>query len=126
VRAGFVVWSRGWTELRREDLGPLWEHLVLDLLRAQTDARSVHFWRDKRQREVDFVVARGRGAVHAVECKVSPSMFDPTGLIAFRERHPGGRNLLLVPSVPVAYPRRFRGLEVTVAGPQHLAALTEG
>jgi len=44
---GFVAFSRGWHDLRREDCGLLWEHLVLDTLLDSTKAGHVHFWRDK-------------------------------------------------------------------------------
>ena len=56
---GFVCFARGWDSLRAEDCGLLWEHLVLETLLSIPVAR-LHFWRDKQQREVDFVVPRGR------------------------------------------------------------------
>ena len=55
---GFVCHARGWDDLRPEDCGLLWEHLVLDTLIA-AGVPKVQFWRDKQQREVDFVVPRG-------------------------------------------------------------------
>jgi predicted AAA+ superfamily ATPase len=119
---GFVAWSRGWGELRREDMGLLWEHLVLDLLCALVDPRDVHFWRDKRQREVDFVVERGRGVVDAIECKMSVRGFDAKGLAAFRALHPKGRNFVVVPAGAESHTRRFGDLEATIVAPAHLAA----
>ncbi|MGA2659128.1 MAG: DUF4143 domain-containing protein, partial [Verrucomicrobiota bacterium] len=47
-------------------------------------APRVHFWRDKQQREVDFVVPRSRDAVDAIECKWKPDAFETRGLQAFR------------------------------------------
>ena len=60
---GLVCHARGWDQLRPEDCGVLWEHLVLDTLIA-AGAPKIHFWRDKQQREVDFVVPRGRDVGH--------------------------------------------------------------
>ncbi|RPJ76090.1 MAG: DUF4143 domain-containing protein, partial [Acidobacteria bacterium] len=57
---GFVAFVRGWTAIRDEDRGPLWEHLVLDVLRARPAGGAVAYWRDKTGREVDFVLPRGR------------------------------------------------------------------
>ncbi len=44
---GFVCYHRGWHDLRREDLGLLWEHLVLNELHAHLDRRAIHYWRQK-------------------------------------------------------------------------------
>ena len=111
---GFVAWSRGWGELRAEDCGILWEHLVLDGLRALPGPLRVQFWRDKRGREVDFVVPAGRGLQHAVECKWSGGALEPGGLRAFRDSCPHGRNFLCTPSTAATHSRRFGDLEVTV------------
>ncbi|KPK50109.1 MAG: hypothetical protein AMK72_02965, partial [Planctomycetes bacterium SM23_25] len=72
---GFVCYYRGWTGLRHEDLGALWEHLVLNELYAATQGRAVGHWRDKQRHEVDFVWApRGRSPL-AIECKWSAEAF---------------------------------------------------
>ena len=44
---------------------------MLDTLLSVEDPAKVLFWRDHQQREVDFVVPRGREAVDAYECKWS-------------------------------------------------------
>ena len=51
---------------------------------------KIHFWRDKQQREVDFVLPRGRDAADAIECKWKPDAFETRGLAAFREQYPKG------------------------------------
>jgi len=61
---GFVAYARGWDSLRAEDCGLLWEHLILDALVAAGLPRF-HFWRDKQQREVDFVVSPLHGSGYA-------------------------------------------------------------
>jgi predicted AAA+ superfamily ATPase len=99
---GFVAFVRGWTELRLEDRGPLWEHLVLDVLRAGVAGRQVSYWRDKSDREVDFVVPSGR-QVDAIECKIRPDRIDAKSLLAFREAYPAGRNFVVSPYVDHPY-----------------------
>jgi len=110
---GMVRYASGWEELRHGDLGLLWEHLVLDTLRA-APCTKIHFWRDKQQREVDFVIPRGREDVDAFECKWNPDAFEPRGLNAFRENYPKGRNYLLSPGVQHRSVRRMADLEVVV------------
>jgi predicted AAA+ superfamily ATPase len=109
---GFVCHVHGWEDLRASDLGLLWEHLVLDTLLSVPVPR-VAFWRDKQQREVDFVIPRGRAFVDAIECKWNVEAFEIRGLTAFRENYPRGRNFVVSPQVTTAYTRRHSGLEVT-------------
>jgi predicted AAA+ superfamily ATPase len=121
---GFVAWSRGWNELRTPDSGQLWEHLVLEALQARVVPRglNVHFWRDKQQREVDFVVPAGRSAAHAIECKWSTSGFETRGLAAFRAEHPRGRNFLVVPG-EATRERKFGALSVVITSAEDLPDL---
>ncbi|RPJ70928.1 MAG: DUF4143 domain-containing protein [Acidobacteria bacterium] len=116
---GFVAFVRGWTAIRDEDRGPLWEHLVLDVLRARPAGGAVAYWRDKTGREVDFVLPRGR-VVDAVECKVRPERFDPASLAVFRRAYPHGQNLVVSPGVTEPYDRRYGDRIVRVMGCQHL------
>ncbi len=116
---GFVAWSRGWNELRTEDCGLLWEHLVLETLLAAAEPMKLHFWRDKQQHEVDFVVARSRGQCDAIECKWSARAFDSRGLRAFRDAHPKGRNFLVTPS-NTAQVRQVGDLEIVFTGLEEL------
>ncbi|MDO8835029.1 MAG: ATP-binding protein [Vicinamibacterales bacterium] len=104
---GFVCFVRGWEQLREEDRGGLWEHLVLDVLRAAVGpARTVSFWRDKSDREIDFVVPHGR-AVDVFECKLRPDRMDRRSLDAFRSAYPQGRNFVVSPFVEAAYDFRL-------------------
>jgi hypothetical protein len=116
---GFVTYVRGWKDIRDDDRGLLWEHLVLDTLRAETGGEGLYHWRDKSGREVDFVVRRGR-EVDAVECKVNPDRLDPASLAVFREAYPRGRNFVVCPGIQDAYDRRFGGLVVRVVGARDL------
>jgi hypothetical protein len=113
---GLVCYTRGWGELRNDDCGPLWEHLVLDAFIAAGET-AIHYWRDKQQREVDFVLPRGRHGVDAVECKWHPKGFEPRGLLALRERYPQGRNYVLCPTEGEPYRKTVTGLEVVFLSP---------
>ena len=116
---GMICHARGWDRLRGEDCGVLWEHLVLDSLLA-ADLDKIHFWRDKQQCEVDFVVPRGRDAVDAIECKWRPQEFETRGLAAFRASYPKGRNYVVSPIEGRSYQRTQDGFEVTVLAPKEL------
>ena len=92
---GFVTHFRGWETLRPEDCGSLLEHLVLDELKAIFHTRKIQFWRDKQQREIDFVLLGKNGAVHTFECKWSADRFSTRNLNAFRQYYPNGENFLV-------------------------------
>jgi predicted AAA+ superfamily ATPase len=116
---GLVCHARGWDHLRAEDCGTLWEHLVLDTLLAAGVPR-IHFWRDKQQREVDFVIPHSREAVDAIECKWQPQAFEARNLAAFRAQYPKGRNLVVSPLSASAYDRVVGGLKVSFVSPADL------
>lgn len=116
---GFVTFIRGWQDVRDDDRGLLWEHLVLDVLRASVGSEGVFYWRDKSGREVDFVVRHGR-QVHAIECKISPDRFSPETLRFFRQVYPRGQNYLVCPGVSEPYRRRVDNLTLRVVGCGHI------
>jgi uncharacterized protein len=116
---GFVCHARGWDHLRPEDCGVLWEHLVLDTLIAAGVPR-IQFWRDKQQREVDFVIPRGRETVDAIECKWRPDAFDARGLETFRSMYPKGRNFVVSPLNGPAYSRIQKRLRIAFVSPADL------
>lgn len=124
---GFVAYFKGWDSLRDEDRGILLEHLVLGELLARISPRRVHYWRDKQHHEVDFIVEIGRRPeLLAIECKANPSKFDPGGLLAFRRRHPNGKNVVV--TVQTTPPGRIRrgGIEIELASLERLAHLLDG
>lgn len=116
---GLVCHARGWDKLRTEDCGVLWEHLVLDTLIA-AGVSKIHFWRDKQQREVDFVVPRGRDAVDAIECKWKPDAFETRGLAAFRALYPKGKNFVVCPLPGPGFERVQDGHKLAFASPGEL------
>lgn len=111
---GFVCYYRGWNELRHDDVGSLLEHLFLNEVHAHGAPLAVHYWRDKAQHEVDFVLLRRGGDPIAVECKVSERSFDARGLAVFRRRYPAGANWLVVPEGERTSTTTARGLDVEV------------
>lgn len=37
-------------------MGHLWEHCVLNEIHGYLQTRAIHYWRDKRGHEIDFVL----------------------------------------------------------------------
>lgn len=100
---GFVTFVRGWKEIREEDAGLLWEHLVLDILRAIYPAVSLFYWRDKSNREIDFIVRHQGNRVDAIECKINPGQFNFNTLKEFRIIYPEGENYCFSPRIKEPY-----------------------
>lgn len=117
---GFVSFARGWDPLRQDDMGVLWEHLVLEHLQAHLPDTPVRYWRDKDGHELDLVLARRRDEVDAIECKWNPGSFDGAALDVFRSYYPKGRNYLVSPSGAPGYAQRFGAHEVRVCTPSEL------
>ncbi len=109
---GFVCYHRGWHDLRSEDLGLLWEHFVLNEMHGMVQTRDVHYWRDKRGHEIDFVLARRRASPVAIECKWSGSQFDASSIKAFRRQYPRGENFVVANDVKRSYRRAYERIEV--------------
>jgi len=117
---GFITFVRGWDPLRPQDHGILWEHLVLEYLQASFPDQAITYWRDKEGREIDFVMARRRDHVDAVECKWNPSEFDPSALRVFRSYYPKGNNYIVCPLMDKLYMKRYGPLTVTICAPDEM------
>lgn len=113
---GFVCHMRGWDQLRPEDRGGLWEHLVLDQMRAHGLDGQPRHWRNKLGREVDFVLPGRREKPCAIECKWSSAAFKSEGLNAFRRLHPDGENIAVCSDVDRPRTERINGLVVRFTG----------
>ena len=109
---GFVCYYRGWSQLRQDDLGLLWEHFVLNEIMAHTQSREIHYWRNKSGQEVDFVLTRDRNLPVAIECKWSASGFSPRALLAFRRQYPDGENFVVAHDVDRAFRSNYNGIQV--------------
>ena len=109
---GFVCYHKGWEKLRREDLGYLWEHFVLNEIQARLQTRQINYWRDKRGHEVDFIFKKRGKPVIAIECKWSSDNFDSRGMEAFRRQYPDGKNYVVATDADRTFTRRFGEIEV--------------
>lgn len=119
---GFVCAHRGWTELRREDLGRLWEHYVLNEIVAHTQGTAVRYWRDKQGHEVDFVWAPRRGPLLALECKWSAKDFDPGGMLAFARHYPKAQLLVVATDAVPGFTRNYGDQAVEFVRPDQAVA----
>lgn len=122
---GFVCAARGWTELRPADLGPLWEHLVLNELLAHTQPRSLAYWRDKQGHEVDFVRASPGRRTLAIECKWSAGDFTPANFDVFAQHYPRAEFIVVAQDVQPGFVRNYRNLSVRFTNLPGLVAALE-
>lgn len=109
---GFVCYYKGWITPRAEDMGLLWEHLVLNELHAHLPRQQIHYWRDKSQREIDFVIARRGAEPIVIECKRSASNFDDEAIKTFRKAYPSGKNYVVALDVTRTYKRMVGDIEI--------------
>ncbi len=124
--SGFVSFARGWDPLRPDDYGPLWEHLVLEYLQAHGHEWKIQYWRDKTGREVDFVMARSRNEVDAIECKWDVAQFDVAAIKKFRSYYPHGKNFLVSPMADPGYSKKVAGLDIYVCSPEGWLKIVRG
>jgi len=111
---GLIAHVKGWESIRDTDRGHLWENLVLDELRSEFPLRYLHYWRDKSQREIDFVIDNKNGMVDAIEAKINPDAFEASALEVFRGHYPKGRNLIVCPFVKTPYSIRKKNMIIRV------------
>lgn len=119
---GFVCYHRGWHELRRDDLGLLWEHFVLNEMQTHLQSREIRYWRDKRGHEVDFVLVHRKQAPVTIECKWSSTDFDPVAMQAFRRNYPRGDNFVVAHDVERSFTKSYGELSVKFMGLADLIA----
>ena len=119
---GFVCHARGWSALREDDLGVLWEHFVLNELHARLQTPDIGYWRDQRQHDIDFVFKRRGKSPVAIECKWSAAGFDARNLAAFRQLYPNGDNFVVSRDTRRAHRRTLSGCEVQFVSLEDLVA----
>ena len=110
---GFVSYAKGWENLREDDKGLLWEHLVLDTLRTYVDVSELYYWQDKSGREVDFIIKGPSRKIQTIECKIHPDHFNIKSLKIFRSQYPDGDNYVVSPHIDKSYKTRKDDLELT-------------
>lgn len=118
---GFVAFGRGWEQIRDEDRGILWEHLVLDSLLIRFQENDVLYWQDKPRRQVDFVIRRSEGAVDTIECKINPDRLNAGPVEVFRRIYPKGANYIVTPLDREPYRIRRGELTFSVCSTRHLS-----
>lgn len=109
---GFVCYFKGWSKLRREDMGILWEHFILNEIFAKLQSRKVLYWRDKQGHEIDFILAKRGQSPIAIECKWKSNTFDSSSLKVFRRLYPKGRNYLVANDVTRTFTKKYGDIEV--------------
>ncbi|RJQ53238.1 MAG: DUF4143 domain-containing protein [Actinobacteria bacterium] len=110
---GFVTEYRGWTDLRPEDMGVLWQHYVLNELDARTPHVEVRYWRTTAHKEVDFVLWRRGQRPLALKCKRSASNTGSLdGLRAFLRAYPDALPVVVASDVERPYSERLGPAEV--------------
>ena len=125
---GFICYLKGWGELRAEDTGSLWEHIVLNEMHGYLQSRSINYWRDKYDHEIDFVVPhRSReNKVTAIECKfnIASDEITLTGIgknfEAFRKSYPVGENVVVAHNISEPYTRTYKDLIISFVNTKDL------
>ena len=117
---GFVCFAKGWTQLRDEDLGFMWEHCILNEIQGHLQVRRINYWRDKSGHEIDFVITeRGERNLTAIECKYTMFIDDTTftsigkNFEALRKLYPVGDNFIVASNIDRSYTRDYKGLTIT-------------
>ncbi len=111
---GFVCHYKGWFDLRREDLGHLFEHIVLNEILGQFPKCKIRYWRNKSKNEVDFIYLKNRHhAPTTIECKWSANNFSFKALARFRALYPEGENFVVASDVDRTFSKSSGDITVT-------------
>lgn len=113
---GMVCFAKGWNDIRPDDRGLLWEHLVLDMLRSQIPDNKLFYWRDKSDREIDFVIKHQGNEVDIIECKINPDHLSLKPIAVFREIYPEGNNYCYSPFTDNPWVVEKNGLKIKYIG----------
>ncbi|MBL7670939.1 MAG: ATP-binding protein [Bdellovibrionaceae bacterium] len=92
---GFVCFAKRDNQLGSTEKGHLLENLVLESMQAQPKSFQIHFWRDKRGHEIDFVIQTGKRELLVIECKSQRRNFSLKNLLIFRSHYPEGKNIVV-------------------------------
>lgn len=127
---GFTCYAKGWRELRKEDMGFLWEQCVLNEIHGHLQTRSIHYWRDKQGHEIDFVIFnKADHSLTTIECKFSyaqndlgKSMIGSIGknVEAFRKHYPKGENFVVATDIDMPFERRYEDITLSFVSAKEL------
>ncbi|HTM05762.1 MAG TPA: AAA family ATPase [Patescibacteria group bacterium] len=124
---GFICYTKGRSELRSEDTGFMWEHCILNELHGHLQTRSINYWRDKRDNEIDFVISNRAGNnLTAIECKFNYFSEDKLSSTiiknfeAFRTHYPIGDNFVVAHNIDTSFTRTHKNLTISFVNPKDL------
>lgn len=124
---GFICYTKGRSELRTEDTGFMWEHCILNELHGHLQTRSINYWRDKRDNEIDFVISNRAGNnLTAIECKFNYFSDDTLSssitknFEAFRNHYPNGENFVVAHNIDTPFTRSHKGVTISFVNPKDL------
>lgn len=118
---GFVAFNRGWLNIRPDDRGILWEHMVLNQLFAWGLSKQVRYWRTKQKQEVDFVIVRRGKPPVAIEVKwKAGGSADYKNLLLFAKTYPEAELIVVAQDIDRSYTRQHSGHSIHYVGLQQL------
>ena len=108
--------------------GLLWEQCILNELHAHLQSQSIHYWRDKQGKEIDFIIQnKKKNELTVIECKFSTlsqgkEMIDSIGtnVEAFRAHYPQGKNYVVASDITHAYERKYKDIILHFISAQEL------
>jgi predicted AAA+ superfamily ATPase len=109
---GFFACYKGWESIRSDDRSELWEHYVLNELCANGWRTSIHYWRDKQKREVDFVLRRRAKPNIAIECKWKADPSDVKNLLTFHSSYPDAELIVVANNIDQSFTRNIKGASI--------------
>ena len=129
---GFVCFAKGWIQIRKEDLGFMWEHCVLNEIHGHLQTRKINNWRDKTDHEMDFVIQNRVGqSVTAIECKFSINAESlnlkeiGNNFAAFRQLYPDGLNIVVAYNLDKSFIRIYQDLTLHFVNAQQLIEMLQ-
>lgn len=117
---GFICHFKGWTILRNDDMGLLWEHFVLNEICGVLGSSAIKYWRDKSGHEIDFIIDRRGKKPVAVECKWRAAGLDATNLAAFNKIYPESEKWVVSSDIDDGFEKTLRGIRVRFCGLKEL------
>ncbi|MFH1823905.1 MAG: AAA family ATPase [Candidatus Firestonebacteria bacterium] len=109
---GFISYYKGWNDLRNENCGILWEHIILNEILAISQRNMAYYWRNKKHNEIDFVIPLKNKNQIIIECKWSYSSFDPVNIVVFRKIYPVGDNIVVLHNIKNEFFKNINGIKI--------------
>jgi uncharacterized protein len=127
---GFVCYAKGWREIRKEDVGLLWEQCILNEINAYLQSRAIHYWRDKRGHKIDFVFYnKSNNSLTTIECKFNSLQLNSSksaittivkNIEAFRYHYPKGENFIVSSDIDTSFERNYSGVRISFVNARDL------